>query len=221
VKQSFQSGFDASTSVEPIQMPEADQEDNMTASAADSARRAELLGLLLEYSARHGLSDVSLRPLATAVGSSPRMLLYFFGSKDGLVREVHQHARQVQLDLLASTLRGQAGPVDAVRALWDWISDPAHRDLVRFFFESYARSLHDHDGAWTGFGERSVREWLPQIREAVGGTDAEATLALAVLRGLLLDLLATGDTERVNAAFELALGGLVGRRDAWSRGQKR
>jgi AcrR family transcriptional regulator len=181
-----------------------------TATATESRRRTELLSGLLEYSASHGLSEVSLRPLARAVGSSPRMLLYFFGSKEELVREVHQHARRIQLDLLAETLEGQPDRVEAMRALWRWVSDPDHHNVVRFFFESYARSLHDHSGAWSGFGDASVREWLPPIRRAVG-SDGEATALLGVLRGLLLDLLATGDTERVDAAFELALDRLLQR----------
>jgi AcrR family transcriptional regulator len=181
----------------------------MSTTATESRRRAELLDKLLDYSATHGLSEVSLRPLAGAVGSSPRMLLYFFGSKEQLVREVHQHARRVQLDLLTEALEGHAGPVDTMRALWAWVSDPAHHNVVRFFFESYARSLHDREGAWAGFGETSVREWLPPIRRAVGCTDDEATLLLAVVRGLLLDLLATGAQQRVDAAFEMALAALA------------
>jgi AcrR family transcriptional regulator len=178
-------------------------------SPRDSPRRTELLDKLLEYSATHGLSDVSLRPLARAVGSSPRMLLYFFGSKEGLVKEVHQHARRLQLDLLTEALEGHANRTATMRALWTWVSDPARHNVVRFFFESYARSLHDHDGAWAGFGESSVREWLPPIRAAVGCTGEEASLLLAVVRGLLLDLLATGEVDRVDAAFEVALARFV------------
>ncbi|KAA5835952.1 TetR/AcrR family transcriptional regulator [Saccharopolyspora hirsuta] len=172
----------------------------------DTGRRAELLAKLLDYSAAHGLSEVSLRPLAAAVGSSPRMLLYFFGSKEGLVREVHRHARDVQLQLLADALADCQDRTDALRALWRWLSSTAHRDVIRFFFESYARSLQG--GAWEGFGEASVREWLPPLQQALGGSEAEATLALAALRGLVLDLLATGDTERVDAAFEALLAGM-------------
>ncbi|MEU6269503.1 TetR/AcrR family transcriptional regulator [Saccharopolyspora shandongensis] len=168
----------------------------------DDGRRGELLAKLLDYSATHGLSEVSLRPLAAAVGSSPRMLLYFFGSKEELVREVHRHARDVQLQLLADTIGDCSDRTEVLRALWRWLSDPAHHNIIRFFFESYARSLHAHGGAWDGFGEASVHEWLPRLRQALGGSDAEATLALAALRGLLLDLLATGDTDRVEAAFE-------------------
>jgi AcrR family transcriptional regulator len=176
--------------------------DNDTPPAADSKRRRELLAAILDYSANNGLSEVSLRPLAAAVGSSPRMLLYFFGSKEGLVREVHRHARQVQLTLLSEALQGCSGRREALRALWDWISDPAHHNVARFFFESYARSLHARESAWRGFGYASVQEWLPPIQQALGGSAAEATVVLAALRGLLLDLLATGDSDRVQAAFE-------------------
>ncbi|GAA4611682.1 TetR/AcrR family transcriptional regulator [Saccharopolyspora hordei] len=168
----------------------------------EDGRRAELLAKLLEYSAAHGLSEVSLRPLAAAVGSSPRMLLYFFGSKEGLVREVHRYARSEQLRLLADTLEHCRDRTEALRALWRWLSDPAHHDVIRFFFESYARSLQG--GAWEGFGEASVREWLPPLQRVLG-SETEATLLLAALRGLVLDLLATGDAERVDRAFEALL----------------
>lgn len=183
----------------------------------DGTRRAELLDKLLAYSATHGLSEVSLRPLAAAVGSSPRVLLYFFGSKAELVRAVHQHARREQLRVLDEALSGHGNPADALRALWEWLADPAHHNVARFFFEGYARSLHDdlHDdlddkaGPWRGFGETSVREWLPRIERAAG-PDAEATLILAAMRGLVLDLLATGDTERVNRAADAMLRSLTG-----------
>ena len=174
----------------------------------DGARRAELLDKLLAYSASHGLSDVSLRPLAAAVGSSPRVLLYFFGSKDELVREVHQHSRREQVRLLDAALSGQDDPRDAVRALWVWLSNPAHHDVERFFFEAYARSLHAPAGPWRDFGENSVREWLPRFERMLGDT-ATATLVLAALRGLLLDLLATGERDRVQAAFESLLNSVL------------
>lgn len=176
----------------------------------EGARRAELLDRLLEYSATHGLSEVSLRPLAAAVGSSPRVLLYFFGSKAELVREVHQHARREQLRVLEDAVQGHADPATTLRALWDWLSDPAHHNIERFFFEGYARSLHDKDGPWRGFGESSVREWLPRIERVLRSRrEPGPTLVLAAFRGLLLDLLATGDAERVSAAVDELLGALA------------
>jgi len=176
----------------------------------DSARRAELLQALIEYSAEHGLSDVSLRPLAAAVGSSPRMLLYFFGSKEGLIREVLLRTRENQFELVEQWLQQATTPAERIERLWQWLADPEHAGLERLFFESYARSLPTNTGPWAGFGPASVSGWLPVIdrllsttaRESRRASDAMPTLVLASLRGLLLDLLATGDRERTGRAFE-------------------
>ena len=184
---------------------------NPVPSAAESARKAELVARLLEYSAAHGLSNMSLRPLATAVGSSPRMLLYFFGSKEGLIREILTTSRARQMELVDGWLReGEPPGEGSLERLWQWLTDPAQADVERLFFESYGRSLSDRDGAWEGFGRDSVADWLPIIarmldrgKQEAPGNMATATLMLAVLRGLLIDLLATGDTRRVQSAFDL------------------
>ncbi|MGH3502646.1 MAG: hypothetical protein ACRDQA_17405, partial [Nocardioidaceae bacterium] len=95
-----------------------------------------------------------------------------------------------------------------VSALWRWLTDPQQQPVVRLFFEGYARSLQPDPGPWEEFGRASVEEWLrllDQVLEAADGPDnrapRQATLLLAVIRGLLLDLLATGETERIAAAL--------------------
>ena len=65
-----------------------------------SARQSELLERAYQYALEHGLTDMSLRPLATAIGSSPRVLLFLFDSKDGLIRALLGRARADELDLL-------------------------------------------------------------------------------------------------------------------------
>jgi AcrR family transcriptional regulator len=172
----------------------------------DSARRAELLEKLVAYSRQHGLADMSLRPLAAAVGSSPRVLLYFFSSKEQLVREVIAHSRREQVGLVSSALSADGD--GAFGRLWQWLADPANAHVERLFFESYALSLRDNPGAWDGYAAASVSEWLPHLRAMAArispsDPDAGATLMLAVLRGLLLDLLATGDTDRIRSALAL------------------
>lgn len=178
----------------------------------ESARKAELVALLLDHSATHGLSAMSLRPLAAAIGSSPRMLLYFFGSKEGLIREVLAASRANQMELVEQWLRDD-GPQGGqpLERLWDWLSAPAQADMERLFFESYGRSILEETGAWAGFARDSVADWLPLITRMLHDRDdvdpveraATATLVWAALRGLLLDLLATGDRDRIGSAFEL------------------
>lgn len=187
----------------------------------DSARKQELLEAAYQYVLGNGLADMSLRPLAKEIGSSPRVLLFLFGSKEGLVRALLTRAREEELRYLAA-LRDERGGLAATgRDVWAWLADPAHRALLALWVEGYARSLLGAPGPWADFGRDTVRDWLDllaerQAADAPGKDCAESpenpadtaderTLLLAVLRGALLDLLATGDTERVTRAVELHL----------------
>jgi AcrR family transcriptional regulator len=174
-----------------------------------TARREELLEKAYEFVLEHGLADLSLRPLASAIGSSPRVLLYLFDSKDDLVRELLARARRDELALIA----GAAGDLDAVtERLWEWLSAPEHRPLLVLWVEAYARSMVDPAGPWAGFAAQTVEDWLdvlaqaqpPAVRRTQAGRTAR-TRALALLRGALLDLLATGDTDRVGRAVQAAV----------------
>jgi AcrR family transcriptional regulator len=178
---------------------------------APTARQTELLEAGYRYALEHGLADLSLRPLAAAIGSSPRVLLYLFGSKDGLVRALLARARADELELLGQ-LRdrgtGRAVGLEAVaEQLWSWLALESHRPLLALWVEGYARSLLDQDGPWADFGRSTVQDWLTVLGAAQPASerDTEAglaarTLILAVLRGAMLDLLATGDEARVTAA---------------------
>jgi len=175
-----------------------------------TARREELLEKAYEFVLEHGLADLSLRPLAQAVGSSPRVLLYLFESKDGLVRELLARARRDELALLADL---QTGDLEATtRALWAWLSAPQHRRLLVLWVEAYARSLVDPDGPWAGFARQTVEDWLDVLSSAqpararrTKAGEAQRTRALALLRGALLDLLATEDEDRVGRAVQAAV----------------
>jgi AcrR family transcriptional regulator len=177
-----------------------------------SARRAELLDRAYAYALQHGLADVSLRPLAAAIGSSVGVLSFLFGSKDALVRELLVRARADELDLLENVRTAQEDdPAIVVRVLWQWLSAPAHRPLLALWTQAYVRSLTEPDGPWSGFARATVEDWLALLAEpapeALTPDAAEAltpdpTLTLAVLRGAMLDLLATGDIQRTTRAVE-------------------
>jgi AcrR family transcriptional regulator len=209
-----------------------------SAPSAPSARRAELLELAYGYLLARGRAELSLRPLATAIGSSPRVLLYLFGSKDGLIRALLARAREAELALLnqASTAPHPADPpVDGPAAsegpavdggvdggalasygadglgaagarIWAWLSAETHRGLLGLWVDGYARSLTDPAGPWADFAAATVTDWLavlaaaqPAGHRGTAAGQAERTLLLAVLRGALLDLLATGDLPRTTA----------------------
>jgi AcrR family transcriptional regulator len=168
-----------------------------------SARREELLELAYRYALEHGAGSLSLRPLAAAIGSSPRVLLFLFGSKAGLVQALLARAREDEVALLERA-RTAGDPLEVAAQLWAWLSAEEHRGLLKMWVEGYGRSLIDGTGPWAGFAAATVADWLEVLGE-VSSHAAERTLLLAVLRGAMLDLLATGELERVSAAVDRQL----------------
>src|SRR5262245_3233336 len=118
---------------------------NAERAPSSSRRRDELLEAAYRYVLANGLSELSLRPLAASIGSSPRVLLYLFGSKDGLIRALLARARAEERELLdALAGREPAAPVDLVvvaRAVWTWLAHRDRRPLLALWVEAYGRSL--------------------------------------------------------------------------------
>jgi AcrR family transcriptional regulator len=157
---------------------------------------------------RDGIADLSLRELAAAIGTSHRMLLYHFGSREGLLAAVTLAVEEAERSTLPA---GSAITADDARRFWAHYSDPGLWPQERLFFELYVHALRGRPGT-EGFLEHVVTGWLEPLAAALaaGGTlagtpQAAARLSMAVTRGLLLDLLATRETEAVTAAFELFL----------------
>jgi AcrR family transcriptional regulator len=171
--------------------------------------RTVLLERATAYLTERGLSDISLRELAAALGTSHRMLIYHFGSKEKLfvevVRETERRQRQVFQNML-ETAHGT--PTEVARQFWQRLSSPELAPLERIFFEIYTQALQGRSYALPvldGVVESWIQAAVPALKEQ-GLSDvearAEARLGIAVTRGLLLDLLATGDHEGVNQAHE-------------------
>lgn len=137
------------------------------------------------------------------------MLVHHFGSRDALIAAALAHARSQLLDTCHAQLT-QLNPRDLrdlVSALRTIITDRANRPFFRLFEEVNALSQTQPD-RFPGFGRASVYDWLPHFTELLNpscpddvSARAQGTLALAVIRGLMLDDNATGDHSRIDAAF--------------------
>ena len=178
----------------------------------DPERRAALLAAATEHVLDHGMANLSLRPLAQALSTSPRMLLYHFGSKEQLVTEILAAARVRQAELTASWLAEQPSlrPAELLQRFWRWQTDQ-HRPFLRLFFEVYGLALQDPT-RFPGFPNDAVRDWLPLVARTIedaGVPGPRARIAAGVViagyRGLLLDVLATDDLERTTEALDFFL----------------
>ncbi|HEY1720958.1 MAG TPA: TetR/AcrR family transcriptional regulator [Magnetospirillaceae bacterium] len=175
---------------------------------ADSPKE-RLLAATMDYVTKHGIGELTLRQLAAALGTSHRMLVYHFGSKEGLLTEVVRRSeaeqRQFTSQLLADS---DQPPIDQARRIWQQLAQPEMAPRERLFFEVYAQALQGRPHTRALLDE-IVETWLEPliaINRQNGMPPAEAAasarLGLAVTRGLLLDLLATGDHKGTSAAME-------------------
>jgi AcrR family transcriptional regulator len=122
---------------------------------------ARLRDQAVDYVLAHGLRHLALRPLAKALHTNARMLVYHFGSRAGLMREILAGLRE----------RGDAAveawfqPREKTRTLsgflrWYWkqVSVPQVRPTVRLIFELYALALR-HPKDYPGVLEDPLDYW--------------------------------------------------------------
>ena len=174
----------------------------------DPGIRARLREQAVDYVMTHGIGDLALRPLAKALKTNARMLIYHFGSREELLREILAGLRDRESGRVAQWLKSGSKPrtmPDFLRWYWRRVSAPPARSAVRLVFDLYALALRNPRD-YPGVLEEPLAFW-PKLVKAMGipseVDETEATLLLAALRGLLLDLCATSDRRRTSAGLDL------------------
>jgi AcrR family transcriptional regulator len=183
---------------EPIKVP---------MKAPNSPRRDELLAGVQRYLLEHGLSDLSLRPLAAALGTNSRMLIYYFGTKERLIAEALDSTREQEMALYGLPA-GTEAIDDALRWIWTQVVAPRNERGLRLYFEVYALALQKPE-LYGDFARSSLTSWITFAegwlrRAGVRDRDCAtwATIVVDLVRGVTLDLLATGDRTRADAAVD-------------------
>src|SRR5215469_13358075 len=135
------------------------------ARTANPKRPEELLDEIVDHLVAKGVGELSLRPLAKAVGSSPRVLLYYFGSKEDLVVKALARLRERRRGWYERLKSASfASPTDACRAIWRDMSAPKSESLFRMFFEAYAMALR-HPRRFSEFLSSAIEDWLSFLAE--------------------------------------------------------
>ena len=167
--------------------------------------KQRLLDACTAYALEYGLPD-QLEPLAVASGTSARMLIYHFGGRVPLLRAVLGQARRRQLESFGELL--QSRPTEhygvTLERAWATMAGPDGQPYLRMFGQ-LRQSVEQQ--LWPDFRREATTDWLPLLEQGLSsiGRPELATLLLAVIRGLLMDLDATSDVDRTDRAFRLFL----------------
>jgi AcrR family transcriptional regulator len=188
----------------------ANQEATMAGRPIDHQRRDELLDAVVDYTVEFGLSELSWRPVAAGLGVSPTTLVHHFGTKEQMLQAILERLRRRMFTATGDAAGAHPDLATAARAVWTRTSDPRRWAEFRLFFAVYGRALQAPQ-QFADFLDHVVTDWMNSLCDAQApGTEPEtatrtATLVIATIRGLLLDLLATGDRDRVQDAAETFL----------------
>lgn len=170
----------------------------------DHDRRRELLAATVDYLGEHGLAGLTLRPLARAIGTTDRMLIHHFGSKESLIEQALAASRP-PMDEIASS---GATPADLAHHLWVRMTRGDQRPRVMLMIEVMA--LAATQPGYRSAARSATQAWVDAVTIALrdGGIPDPATTATALvsgLKGLALDAFATDDEERTDAAATLLI----------------
>lgn len=184
-------------------------------------RRESLIDQATDYALEHGLVGLSLRPLAAAIGTSDRMLIYHLGSKDQLVVEIIRASTARSVAELRA-LPPSASPADAVRDQWRLRSQEHQLRCERLYVEASTLGLFGQE-PYASEVAASNDVWLAAMRDhfAASGVptdrvDRITRVVEAAFMGFELDVdVAVPDVETLAEAVALLSvtpGGGSGRR---------
>lgn len=179
-------------------------------SAGPSASgRPRLLERVADHVLEHGATDLSLSEIARAIGSNNRMLLYYFGSKEEVLREATLVAfqRYPYLEGALRRLRDGDGPLrDRLVRVWDDIAHPDNLPFLALFFQTFAVALY-HPERNRELFERLGGDWVAEVRAVLEAEGAApdpalrtATQLVAEWRGLQFALLSGAPRSVLDAA---------------------
>lgn len=170
---------------------------------SDPAIRQALLEHIFQYLLEHGLQDLSLRPLAKAIGTNARMLIYHFGSKEQMIVETLEFAQTIQLQALAQTPAPKASAEAELWHLWQWFTNDEFIPFIKLLFQVEAQALNGNT-LYLSFAQRTLDGWRQFIQNRFDHCDAAtANLITSTITGLLIDKVLHEDETRLNATFEV------------------
>ena len=174
-------------------------------------RKADVLNAMADYLLGSGISEATLRPAASAVGTSARMLLYHFRSKEELLVAALREVRRRETEMLAEAVAKipATSIAEATRAIWRWYAAPERLPYLQVFFEAWGVSLR-RPYLFKGFLEGVRKDLLPIAEAGLlargyprRDATAIATFLIGAFRGLLIDLVANRDRKRLDDAMEI------------------
>lgn len=174
----------------------------------DAERKPQLLAQILDYLLDKPLTTLSFRTLASALGVSTFTLVYHFGSRAELLRDIVWAISAREQDIQA-ILRDKDGTLDAyfegLERSWEWSVQPHNQKLQRLQFEASMMEAQDPSHTFT---RELYRNWqtigteaLQKLGVSEADAELESRLTVDTIFGIQYDLVVNQEVDRATAAF--------------------
>jgi len=180
----------------------------------DHARRAELLAGVVGYIADHGLAELSLRPLAAELGTSSRMLIHYFGTKEELLVQALATQRP-DLSVVFAGIADATGLRDRLWGFWRSNTVGAEATSVQVMLQVLGAACAT-DGPYRDYATEAIAAFVGALAAgfhetgSVDDPEVVATLLVSGLRGILQDRLITGEVDRTDRAARHLIDAVLG-----------
>ena len=177
-------------------------------------RREELLEKIVDVLLEEGISELSLRPLSAAVGSSARLLIYHFGSKEELIAAALDRVRSRITKAVGELIERQktASLEDFLRVVWKWSVKDTNQRYFRLLFEIDGLAMHGRNIVLPKDRVAGVTRWVKifekkveTLADTAAARNAASTFIVSAIDGLLHDYFATGDLKRTTAGLNFLI----------------
>lgn len=172
-------------------------------------RREELLDEVTDHVLEHGLIGLTLRPLAAAIGTSDRMLIYHFGNRDGLVTAVVVRAGE-RATARVEAMPGAPSVRSAVNRLWEAYGEQPLDSCLDVYVQAAATGLFGSE-PYLSEARASNERWAAALRDYLVRSGAPVrrvarivTLVDSALYGFHLDLATDRPDELARGVDDLA-----------------
>ncbi|MBY8608749.1 TetR/AcrR family transcriptional regulator [Burkholderia arboris] len=170
----------------------------------------KILDATIAYVQEHGAGDLSLRQIADGIGTSHRMLIYHFGSADGFWEAVLREIRYREQRARPRSAPAGTDLAESMQQTWERFSADSYLPVMRLLFTLYVKAINEPE-RFGDFLDDAVGGWIKHSTTSFeqAGFEREeaqvrARILLATMRGLLLNLLATGDRASTSEAMRRA-----------------
>lgn len=175
----------------------------------DHAKREELLAAAGSILARTGVTDTSLRTLATEMGTSARMLVYYFGSKEQLILEILNRQQRATIPNADQVQRPVSVAAHRRWCLEDWhaCTRGERSDTLRIVLQVFGAAC-GRDSPYRGYTwetlsllTRNSQARLEALGMPAHVAQTRSRIALAAFQGFIIEFFTTDDQRYVDETF--------------------